>query len=126
MEPEGAGLDAPAPLGIAPDGGGKRVVFITEDDIRASAGEAKIEPKQDRKGREGLLVSVGQGTVVGWLLLKIRNLEEQNMSLQGQMFAAGMTIQGLRAALGKKAPGGLLVPQGASESGLVLPPGSEG
>lgn len=145
MEPEGAGLDddvldeaddveqvlAPLladapdePLPVTDDGNVKRrVLFISDKEMKASEGDIDISPRQNRKGDPGALLTVRQGTVAGWLFLKLQELQMENQSLHGQMFAAGLVVQRLRETLAKQrgGAGGLLVPEGAEPSGLVIP-----
>ena len=132
LESEGAGLDADgipgdddaAELEVTEDGNVKRrVLFISDKEMQASEGDIDISPRQNRKGDPGALLTVRQGTVAGWLFLKLRELQMENQSLHGQMFAAGLVVQRLRETLAKQrgGAGGLLVPNDAEASGLVIP-----
>lgn len=128
---EGGPVDNVTPLQRAPEGGGKRTHFITFEEMQGSQGEANFQEKVDRKERPGVLITVQQGTVVGWLMLRLRAIESQLFSQAGLITAAGTEISRLHEKYEPEetqpaeTSGGLLVPPGAKSGGLLVPPGAK-
>lgn len=98
-----------APVATEGDNPLRRVCFITHDEVRASEGQIEQLPRRDRKGREGVAFRVEKGSVLGWFLLRIANLEQALASQEGLLFAAGQEVQRLRQELARKS-GGLVIP----------------
>lgn len=85
--------------------------FISIAETEASAGNANIEPVEN----EGWNITVEKGTVMGWLWLKVQNLQEKLVSQAGLLHAAGLQVQQMRVQLAQTE---------RSESGLIVPPGT--
>jgi len=82
---------------------------VTDIEVRDSEGELTVEPWEKDGAVVGKRLTVERGSVVGWLLLRLSNLEQAVQSQQGLLHAAGIEVQRMRQEVAK-ARGGLVVP----------------
>lgn len=96
-------------------GSGKALMekFISMEEANESVGNAHIDFIEGK----GWNIKVEQGTVIGWLWLKIQNMQEQLANQQGLLWAAGQQVNQMRLVLQQ---------QERTESGLIVaPPGAQ-